>query len=141
MFILKNINLELKLALRTKYIFYRSLLYVSNCQPLHQAILVKHVCIDLSLYQREFLPSPILHHTLMHQFLLGNFIKSMILILLYCEEAVHPLIITFSPTTSMKSKSEPLYSFELKQSHFEVFCFCAEAHFLIAHNQPSNCDN
>ena len=27
MFILKNINLELKSALRTKYIFYRSLLY------------------------------------------------------------------------------------------------------------------
>ena len=28
MFILKNINLELKSALRTKYIFYQSLLYV-----------------------------------------------------------------------------------------------------------------
>ena len=30
MFILKNINLELKSALRTKYIFYRSLLYCHN---------------------------------------------------------------------------------------------------------------
>ena len=29
MFILKNINLELKSALRTKYIFYRILLYFS----------------------------------------------------------------------------------------------------------------
>ena len=29
MFILKNINLELKSALRTKYIFYRILLYIS----------------------------------------------------------------------------------------------------------------
>ena len=28
MFILKNINLELKSALRTKYIFYRILLYI-----------------------------------------------------------------------------------------------------------------
>ena len=28
MFILKNINLELKSALRTKYIFYQSLLYM-----------------------------------------------------------------------------------------------------------------
>ena len=28
MFILKNINLELKSALRTKYIFYRFLLYI-----------------------------------------------------------------------------------------------------------------
>ena len=37
MFILKNINLELKPALRTKYIFYRFLLYlnteVSEVQP------------------------------------------------------------------------------------------------------------
>ena len=34
MFILKNINLELKSALRTKYIFYRILLYarkLANC--------------------------------------------------------------------------------------------------------------
>ena len=30
MFILKNINLELKSALRTKYIFYRFLLYVTT---------------------------------------------------------------------------------------------------------------
>ena len=30
MFILKNINLELKLALRTKYIFYQSLLYMCS---------------------------------------------------------------------------------------------------------------
>ena len=29
MFILKNINLELKSALRTKYIFYRILLYTT----------------------------------------------------------------------------------------------------------------
>ena len=32
MFILKNINLELKSALRTKYIFYQSLLY-NNYSP------------------------------------------------------------------------------------------------------------
>ena len=31
MFILKNINLELKSALRTKYIFYRFLLYLIFC--------------------------------------------------------------------------------------------------------------
>ena len=31
MFILKNINLELKSALRTKYIFYRILLYIDFC--------------------------------------------------------------------------------------------------------------
>ena len=30
MFTLKNINLELKSALRTKYIFYRILLYLSS---------------------------------------------------------------------------------------------------------------
>ena len=30
MFILKNINLELKSALRTKYIFYRILLYITD---------------------------------------------------------------------------------------------------------------
>ena len=30
MFILKNINLELKSALRTKYLFYQSLLYSHN---------------------------------------------------------------------------------------------------------------
>ena len=29
MFILKNINLELKSALRTKYLFYQSLLYIA----------------------------------------------------------------------------------------------------------------
>ena len=33
MFILKNINLELKSALRTKYLFYQSLLYVSKSSP------------------------------------------------------------------------------------------------------------
>ena len=33
MFILKNINLELKSALRTKYIFYRILLYFVVFQP------------------------------------------------------------------------------------------------------------
>ena len=32
MFILKNINLELKSALRTKYIFYRILLYSLYCK-------------------------------------------------------------------------------------------------------------
>ena len=30
MFILKNIDLELKSALRTKYIFYQSLLYIHS---------------------------------------------------------------------------------------------------------------
>ena len=34
MFILKNINLELKSALRTKYIFYQSLLYIQFIQYL-----------------------------------------------------------------------------------------------------------
>ncbi len=40
MFILKNINLELKSALRTKYIFYRFLLYSEfqtvGCCPLQK---------------------------------------------------------------------------------------------------------
>ena len=37
MFILKNINLELQSALRTKYIFYRFLLYLfSNLVSVHQ---------------------------------------------------------------------------------------------------------
>ena len=31
MFILKNINLELKSALRTKYLFYQTLLYETQC--------------------------------------------------------------------------------------------------------------
>ena len=35
MFILKNINLELKSALRTKYIFYRFLLYLSSGPAVH----------------------------------------------------------------------------------------------------------
>ena len=35
MFILKNINLELKSALRTKYIFYRILLYLLGFKAYH----------------------------------------------------------------------------------------------------------
>ena len=38
MFILKNINLELKSALRTKYIFYQSLLYQLSARWLNNFI-------------------------------------------------------------------------------------------------------
>ena len=45
MFILKNINLELKSALRTKYIFYRSLLYILSFQvSLEKIIDGEHHC-------------------------------------------------------------------------------------------------
>ena len=40
MFILKNINLELKSALRTKYIFYRILLYFIHLRVLAGVVVV-----------------------------------------------------------------------------------------------------
>ena len=42
MFILKNINLELKSALRTKYIFYRFLLYMLG---VHSQLL--QICVNI----------------------------------------------------------------------------------------------
>ena len=44
MFILKNINLELKSALRTKYIFYRFLLYLQFGVLLYRIDVEDHKC-------------------------------------------------------------------------------------------------
>ena len=51
MFILKNINLELKSALRTKYIFYRILLYT--------AIKYQDVELEFRILWRKIAPNPI----------------------------------------------------------------------------------
>ena len=51
MFILKNINLELKSALRTKYIFYRILLYIFGKVNIY----FTNLCSTSTIYPEQIL--------------------------------------------------------------------------------------
>ena len=57
MFILKNINLELKSALRTKYIFYRFLLYISLSEASVMVNVTKGILVECDPAMKQVLLS------------------------------------------------------------------------------------